>query len=52
MNFAPCIHWDQKVSNHLGHQFLDFKLGSYLDLKPVEVGESYIPLKFAPSLLV
>ena len=36
----------------LGFQFLDFQIKSFVDPKPVELGESYIPLKFAPSLLV
>ena len=31
--------------------FSDFQLRSFVDPKPVELGESYIPLKFAPSLL-
>ena len=31
----------------LGFQFLDFQLRSFVDLKPVELQESYI-LKFSP----
>ena len=33
-------------------QFSDFQLRSFIDPKPVELGESYIPLKKAPSVLV
>ena len=41
-----------KLYNHLALQFLDFQLKSFVDPKPVELGESYIPLKLAPSFLV
>ena len=30
----------------------DFQLKSFVDPKPVELGESYISLKFGPNLLV
>ena len=46
------IHWPNKVLAPPGDQFLDFHLRSFIDPKPVELGESYITLKFAPSLLV
>ena len=34
------LHWDQKRSGHLGFQFLDFQLKSFVDPKPVELWES------------
>ena len=33
-------------------QFLDFQLRSFVDPKPVELRESVVSLKLAPSLLV
>ena len=30
---------------------LDFQLRSFVDPKPVQLGENYMPLKFSPSLL-
>ena len=46
------IHWDQKRSGHLGFQFSDIQLKSFVDPKPVELWESAIHQKFCLSLLV
>ena len=46
------LHSGYLILALLGFQFLDFQLRSFVDPKPVELEESYIPLKFSPSLLV
>ena len=35
------LHWVQKVSDHPGDQVFDFQLRSFVDPKPVKLGESY-----------
>ena len=50
--FTSCIQPKTKLNNHLGFQFSDFQLRSFVDPKPVELLESAIPVKFSLSLLV
>ena len=42
------LHYQQYENTTFALQFLDFQLRSFIDSKPVKLGESYIPLKFTP----
>ena len=52
IKFICSVHYWHLLCHPLGFQFLDFQLRSFVDPKPVELGENAIPLKISLNLLV